>query len=667
MGEAIPERWLDVLDGAIRHRGPDGQGRFRDRVTRADGKTVDVALVHRRLSIIDHAGGGQPMVQGGEARLFGPAGPTAAAPAGLQDYRTVSTHVCPACRGDGVVAVVFNGCIYNHREVRRELESAGHVFESDHADTETIVHAARQWPDLIDRLDGMFAFGVWDGSTGSLLVARDAFGEKPLYIRGAHCSVMVFASTYAALVRLESQLPECDDDGFEPSQLTGWIQFGWNQGARVTAYARSTFAGCVTRLGGGDATDDGWIQWPHAVLNPSGESMTPEQVDASMRAAVTSRLDADVPLGCFLSGGLDSSLVAKYASETRPDLETYTVRMPTVGFDESEVASGVASTLGVRNTVLDCEADPAADLVALIGQLGLPFGDSSLLPTHWVSRAAREHVRVALAGDGGDELFLGYDRHGAISLLDRMSVLPETRRQDLAALSLGGRAPKSKLARAQRFLAAAGRFGYKELVAIFPTPMCEQLGFTPRPGDHWGMTMTSDDDMTERTARRFDLLFYLTEDLLRKSDTASMAVALEVRAPLLARGVAEPAINAPIANLMPRGVRKGLLKQVARRYLPDSIVDRPKMGFAIPIGEWFRSDYGGMRQLLHDHLESSQPFGDLPVEINMSFVKQMLAEHDAAGETSINPWHGRDHSQRLYMLLVLSIWARWLRGIGSGG
>ena len=674
IAESIPEHWLDVLDASIRHRGPDGQGRFRDRVTRPDGKTVDVALVHRRLSILDHAGGGQPMVQGGDARLFGPTTPTASAPAGPQDYRTIPTHICPKCREerDGLVAVVFNGCIYNHRELRRELEAAGHVFESDHSDTEVILHGSRQWPvAIVDRLDGMFSMAVWDRASATLVVARDAFGEKPLYVRGTRTSSLIgFASTCSALLKLNRHLPPIDDDASSIArQLSGWIQFGWNQGARVATGISSTFAGYAEPLGEATGDESKWIQWPHAVLNPSGEPISPSQVDTAMRHAVASRLDADVSLGCFLSGGLDSALVAKYAAEQRPDLETYTVRMPHADLDESEAAAATARHLGLRHTILDCEADPAADLVSLIPQLGLPFGDSSLLPTHWVSRAARQHVRVALAGDGGDELFLGYDRHRAIRLLDRLSRLPQSRREDLASLPLSGRRPASKSTRAQRLLAASTHLGYKELVAIFPTPMLVNLGFEPRHRDHWGMTMTSrDDDTTERTARRFDLLFYLPEDLLRKTDTASMACALEVRAPLLARVVAEPAINAPLTNLMPRGQRKGLLKQVARKYLPASIVDRPKMGFAIPIGDWFRTDYGSMRTLLYDHLESTEPFpglADAGVDINMTFVRQMLREHDAAGETSINPWHGRDHSQRLYMLLVLSIWAKWLAGLNG--
>ena len=168
-----------------------------------------------------------------------------------------------------------------------------------------------------------------------------------------------------------------------------------------------------------------------------------------------------------------------------------------------------------------------------------------------------------------------------------------------------------------------------------------------------------------------DFVYYLPDDILRKTDTASMAVGLEVRAPFLSRELINRCLSTPLSTLMPGGQRKGLLRNVARKYFPPEIVDRPKMGFAIPIGEWFRSDFGSMRQLLYDHLESAEPFGPdalgINGMINMDFVRRMLREHDAAGEKSLWPWHGRDHSQRLYMLLVMSIWAKWLGGLGRTG
>lgn len=648
--EAIPEAWLDILDEGVKHRGPDGQGRFRDRATRPDGTIVDVAFVHRRLSILDHEGGHQPMVHDGE-RLR----PDLTYQPGEEPK--LAHELCP---DKPLVAVVFNGCIYNQHELRTELTQQGAWFETDHSDTEVLVHGWRAWgSELPERLDAMFALGIWDRSIGDCLLGRDAFGEKPLYVDEASAPAIVFGGTIASLL----QCRRGRDEGIvlNDLQLRAWAQFGWNQSARLVEDIRSMYPG-EHRLVIGE-TQPRLIRWPHEVLNPSGRTLTPLQADGHLRESVHRRLEADVSLGCFLSGGIDSALIAKYASEVNPDISTFTVRMPSHELDESDAASETARHLGLRHEILDCAQHPSVDLEGLITQLGLPFGDSSLLPTHWVSRAARQRVRVALSGDGGDDLFLGYDRHRIVRWLPKLQRMPRDQWEFLADFLPGGGSSKSKLSRLSRIAMMMEGDGYKELVAIFPRSLLSQLGMDYGGAiGHWGFT----GDYGEQTARRFDAIFYLPEDLLRKTDTASMATALEVRAPFLARGVAQPALNAPLDILMPNNERKGLLKQVARKYLPDHIVDRPKQGFAIPIGQWFRDDYGGLRQLLYDHLESADPFPGLAsagVDINMGFVRQMLREHDDAGGKSINPWHGRDHSQRLYMLLVLSIWAKWLDGL----
>jgi asparagine synthase (glutamine-hydrolysing) len=288
----------------------------------------------------------------------------------------------------------------------------------------------------------------------------------------------------------------------------------------------------------------------------------------------------------------------------------------------------------------------------------LPFGDSSLLPTYWVCKAAREHVKVALSGDGGDELFGGYRRHTITPTLNRwrhlLRLIPDR--------LLDQRTPGSRQTYLARLAIAARHGGYEELLAIFPTPDLRRL----LEIDH--NTVGHERFYKVTDPLRHDFERYLPDDLLRKTDTASMAVALEVRAPFLAHELVDAAMRTPLNVLMPRGERKGLLKRIARQHLPDHIINRPKRGFAIPIADWFRSDYGGMRQLLHDHLRSADPvpgLADAGVRINMDFVQQMLREHDAAGERSVNPWHGRDHGQRLYMLLVLSIWAKWLAKVGA--
>lgn len=608
------------------------------------------------------------MVQGGQARLFGPAPPTAAAPAGPQDYRTASTHVCPACRerGEGVVAVAFNGCIYNHRELRQELEGAGHVFESDHADTEVILHGWKAWSfEMASRLDGMYAFIGWDGTTGQLFSGRDLAGEKPLYEwvivprRGASDYTVAWASTASAILKLNALLhPEEPPAHNPPTTLPTWIERGWGSVPCGAVYQHEPRRWSVepnSPARGGTVRQPAWRTADMRTSLPESRAshLDADDVDRLLQQSVTQRLESDVPLACFLSGGVDSSLIAHYAQSSLrshgESLQTFSMQMPVRDYDESRHAELVAAHLGTDHTTLTVQPSPASDLIMLIEQLGLPLGDSSLLPTYWLSRATRQHVAVAIAGDGGDELFGGYARYQGESLLTKH----EKALRRLQAGLIPSRKPKSLSAKAHRLAAAARGNRYFDLLAIFPSEMLSQLIPDAAP----------DSGRLASDALRHDFEHYLPEDLLRKVDTASMAVALEVRAPFLSRVMIDAGLAAPLSDLMPRGERKGLLKQVARRHLPAAIVDRPKMGFAIPIGDWFRTDHGHMRQLLHDHLEAGDPFPDLPIEINMSFVRRMLAEHDAAGERSINPWHGRDHAQRLYMLLVLSIWARWLKGI----
>jgi asparagine synthase (glutamine-hydrolysing) len=652
---SIPEAWLDILDESIKHRGPDGHGRFRDRAVRADGSVVDVAFVHRRLAIIDPHDGHQPMVS--------------------ERGRN---------EGEGLVAVVFNGCIYNHRELRKELERAGHQFETDHSDAEVLVHGWREWGHELPKwLDGMFSFALWDHSRGELFLARDRAGEKPLYVADIHPDdrrlpvgsyeqrprlTVTFASSPAGFPKLG--LSELDPvraqwrghmlareirNGYPESLLSMCIQgYQLNPGeAHRVVPGAADAAGLRIQPIGGEGRIGRTSYW-QPPASRCGE-LEPKLLDYLLRKAVQSRLEADVPLGCFLSGGIDSSLVAAYAREKNPELRTYTVSMPDPRFDEAGWGELVGTKLGTKHETLQCEAHPAEDLVLLTRQLGLAFGDSSLLPAYWVCRAASKHVKVALTGDGGDELFCGYERYVGARVLARwhrlLRLLPDR------ALPQGD--PRSVCSRLAR-LSVAARHGPTELSAIFATPDLSKLFGVA----HWMQTLPAQTRRVGRTSKpkfpldfaSYDFETYLPDDLLRKMDTASMAVPIEVRSPFLEPELMEWTLGARLCSLMPRGQRKGLLRQVARKYLPAEIVDRPKQGFAIPIGEWFRTDYGGMKQLLMDHMNSTEPWGppSLGIDLNMKFVRQMLAEHMT---------ERRDHSQRLYMLLVLSIWAKWLGGL----
>lgn len=700
---AIPEAWLDLLDASIKHRGPDGQGRFRDRAVRADGTVVDVALVHRRLSILDHAGGAQPMVGAGDSRLAtrdseGAGGRVArddggatfqglalpvlfhGKPSDAVRYREVgggkalarascsegggvgrerhSLALCAPKEGSDLVAVVFNGCVYNHRELRKELQAAGHKFVSDHSDTEVLVHGWREWGEkLPDHLEGMFAFMLWDREGGRFVLARDPFGEKPvhaLHVCKGGPWINVFSSVAICATPLSKMIGESSEPLPWSWTACHWLRFGYAPHAPLPQHS-AVFPSWLMR----------YEQFEGAASNPRARcfgplsfadqlalprrdcTVTPEQIEPRLVEAVHRRLDADVPIGCFLSGGIDSSLIAAMMSK-RTKARTFTVRMPDPAYDESGFAEDVARHLGTEHHTLECEASPASDLVHLITQIGLPFGDSSLLPTYWVSRAARRHVAVALSGDGGDELFLGYDRYRAIQWLTSPAVRLASRFLKLSH----GPDPRSMRSRMSRLLSAGRAEGYLDLLSIFDSESLKQLapGAQPSKCDRayraWGMVRSTD-------AADLDLVSYLPEDLLRKTDTASMAVALEVRCPMLDRDLVHYATLADEDSLLRGGQTKGLLRAVARRYLPAEIVDRPKMGFAIPIGEWFRTDYGGMKSLLMDTLNSADPFpaSKLGLELDRAFIARMVDEH-MNGK--------RDHSQRLYMLLVLGIWVRTL-------
>ncbi len=605
-GQAIPDEWLDGIDARIEHRGPDGRGRFRDSVTfegPGGPETIEIALLHRRLSIIDHEGGEQPMIS--------------------RRGRD---------RDEGLVAVVFNGCIYNHRELRAELEAEGHTFATDHSDTEVLIHGYRQWRDqLAEHLEGMYAFALWDRTQRTLMLARDWFGEKPLYLRwgiGDDPRGVAFASDARALADLDPVHPPAT----RLSWVSNYLQLGYNHGGR-TVYDRAEVQQVPPSIA--DKLDE---------LMPRGTKETPSVVEFErlLDRAVERRLEADVPLGCFLSGGVDSSLIAHFAMHHKPDLQTFCVKMPDPRYDESAEAEQVAAHLGTDHTTLEPAVDPARDLIRLVELFGQPFGDSSILPTYWVSEAARRHVKVAISGDGGDELFLGYERYMAARALNRhrrvLRWIPKMWQRGSHPKSL-----RHKLGRLGDMARDVPALGIAAMESIFTqTQIMELLGRLPAdPAEQ----VPGFDPM--QALRRFDLANYLPDDLLCKVDTASMSVALEVRAPFLDRDLVRAALSSPTWHLAPRGKRKELLKQVALRHLPADLVDRPKMGFAIPIGEWFRDDEGGMKSLLLRQLQGDDPFG--PIPLKRPVVDRFIEEH--MNETF-------DHSQRLFALLTLSLWAR---------
>jgi asparagine synthase (glutamine-hydrolysing) len=471
---------------------------------------------------------------------------------------------------------------------------------------------------------------------------RDPAGEKPLYLAGpfayAGGDVWAFASTVPAIVRwarVAGVRLELD-----VSALTEWTSLGWSS---RTPWTKIREIGPGETWIVGEAKPRKTVSLDSAVSDARAFESAAD-LDSAIAECVGARLEADVPLGCFLSGGVDSSMVALHARRALGSLRTFTVRMDDPRYDESLYAQQAATTIGSTHETIDVHPDPATDLPRLIEELGLPFGDSSLLPTHWVSRAAREFVPVALGGDGGDELFMGYDRH-TLGWLSRWrwlaSLLPIT--------WLDRRNPKGWADKLARLVVACRGTGYQDLIAIFQSPELSRL---LRPQEQTQRKTGGTESLN--TIRLNDVRSYLPFDLLRKSDTASMSVALEVRSPLLDRSLAARALATP-ASILLRGGRKGLLREAARQHFDAPLIDRPKMGFAIPVGEWFRRDAGGLGTMLRDRLSSAGAFGEAGslLQISTRECQRLTEEHNRGL---------RDHSQRLYMLLVMSIWAERFTG-----
>jgi len=367
------------------------------------------------------------------------------------------------------------------------------------------------------------------------------------------------------------------------------------------------------------------------------------EIETALMKAVKSRLESDVPLGALLSGGVDSSLVCALAKRELGSLATVCVRMPHAAYDESKHAQITAECIGTTHRTIEIAPDPLNDLEHLIRLLGHPFGDSSLLPTYWACRAARQHAKVLLSGDGGDELFLGYERYKVIPWLQAIGPFGS-----LARLALGWKFkqhdPKSRDAKIARLLDASAGDGYLDLAAIFPKADRQRL--IPGQTGKWAFT-----ERCRGMEYSWDIGDHFPDVLLAKVDHASLAAGVELRAPFLASDLATLVLSQRHSLLTPGGLRKGLLRSIARRYLPAEIVDRPKMGFAIPIGDWFRSDFGRLNSRLATALASTDPFPSSLVgcELNLPFARQIHAEHLAGT---------RDHPQRLYMLLVLAIWCQ---------
>ncbi len=601
---------VERMCDAIAHRGPDGQG-----IWTAPG----VGLGHRRLSIIDVAGSPQPM-----ASL------------------------------DGRHMLVFNGEIYNYRELRQELRGLGAEFRTD-GDSEVILAAWQQWGvDCLRRLHGMFAFAIYDLDARTLFLARDRLGVKPLFLAPLSDGSVAFASELKALVAH----PQLRRD-IDPLAIEDFLAFGYVPDNRsILKGAAKLPAGHYLLLEQGRAMPAP-VQWWDVSFaerrKGSAADMEAELLHL-LRQAVTSRMVSDVPLGAFLSGGVDSSsVVALMAEASSSPVKTCSIGFDVAALDESSYAEAVAQRFSTDHRSRTVSADDFELVYAIAGMFDEPFADASALPTFRVCQLARESVTVALSGDGADEALAGYRRHVFQRGEDRMrSILPLGLRRPVFG-ALGAIYPKADWAprplRAKTTLlslAGDSAQGYARSIG-FTSPELRETLYSPdylRLRGEYRAEHGFEALMRNAPARSgldraqyADLKFWLPGDILTKVDRTSMAVSLEAREPLLDHRLIEFAATLPETMRVRGGQGKWLMKRSMRRYLPDDVLFRPKQGFVTPIAAWFRGPLAGAaRQIGQSAALARTGWFDAQ-------RLSALAEAHIAGTS--------DHSRLLWQLLML--------------
>ncbi|HVM48064.1 MAG TPA: asparagine synthase (glutamine-hydrolyzing) [Candidatus Acidoferrum sp.] len=607
----VDQEALRRMTSTLRHRGPDDE----DYHLSERGGTA-VGMGFRRLAIIDLQGGRQPM-----------------------------------CNEDGSLWIVCNGELYNYQELRRELEAKGHQFRT-HCDVETLLHLYEEkGTDCVSAVNGMFAAAIWDSGNQTLFLARDRLGKKPLYYR-ATATQLLFGSEVKALL----QHPDCPRE-LDPRSLSKYLAYEY------VPSPHCIFKG-VNKLPPGHSLT--WRQgdirvqryWDVKFPEPlhRSEAEIAEELRARLKEAVRLRLISDVPLGVFLSGGIDSSSVVAMMAELRPaaQIKTFAIGFEEASFDESRYARRVAEFFGTEHHEEVLQSRVLLDLLPdVAGLLDEPFADASVIPTYLLSRFTRRHVTVALGGDGGDELFAGYPTFAAHRLA-RFYRLPGAVHKRLV-LPLANLLPVSTENfsldfKVKRFLRgareSAGIRDQMWLGSFTPAEQAELLaGTAPAVDDYEDVARVEKDcasrDPLQRLIYQYCKL-YLPEDILVKVDRASMACSLEARAPFLDYTFVEFANSIP-SRLKLKGFKgKYILKQAMQGKLPTEILARGKKGFGIPIAKWFRN---GLRELVADTLSPSRI--KQQGIFNPRTVERLLSEHLQGT---------RDNRKQLWTLLLFELW-----------
>ncbi|MBA3512071.1 asparagine synthase (glutamine-hydrolyzing) [Sphingomonas sp.] len=641
----LDERDVRRLIDPLVHRGPDDEGVWID-------SEAGVGLGHRRLAIVDLS------------------------PAGHQ----------PMESADGRYVITYNAEIYNHSELRKELEAAGNAPPGGwrgHSDTETFLECVSAWglADTLPRIVGMFAFALWDRKQRTLHLVRDRFGEKPLYYGWAGKD-FVFASELKAIrahPRFDGQIDRRALRLFAartyiPAPLSIYRRlFKLEPGCvlTITPEAARTPLDAPPRADGAAGGIHVRRYWSYRDVVRRGleqrigdEREALDGLEQVLARAITDQSVADVPVGAFLSGGVDSStIVALYQKYSSTPVRTFTIGFEEAAFNEAEDARTVAAHLGTVHSERYLTVQEARDVIPLLPSMyDEPFADSSQIPTHLVSRFARDQVTVALTGDGGDELFAGYNRHfTAPQLWQQLRRLPRPLRSAIgSSLSrvpsqfwsgavglLSGRHQPLIGGKIQKGLRLAGSVrNFDELYSSF----IDEWGFEESPvrGGHGALRaedMDCDDEVpdTVRTMY-FDAVSYLPGDILCKVDRASMAVSLETRVPFLDHRVAEFAARIPLDMKVRGGRGKHILRELLYREVPSELFERPKVGFAIPVGEWIK---GPLRPWAEDLLDASRMAGD--GWFDPAIVQRRWQDH-LGGR--------RDSTPALWAVLMFQSWVR---------
>jgi asparagine synthase (glutamine-hydrolysing) len=611
-GRAAATEDLGRMTAVLRHRGPDAEGVY------VDGP---VGLGHRRLSIIDLAGGGQPMHS-----------------------------------GDGTSTIVFNGEIYNFRELYAELRGAGHRFASK-SDTEVILHAYEEAGErCVERLRGMFAFAIWDPRARRLFLARDRVGIKPLYYYWDG-DTFLFASEVKAILQHPAVTRRLD-----PFALDDYLTYLYVPAPRTIFRDISKLRpGHTLTVSAAGIADREYWDLSFAPRTAPGHPDAAPRLLETLREAVRAHLVSDVPLGAFLSGGVDSSaVVALMAGLMDTPVRTASVGFRDASYDELPFARLVARRFGTQAHERCVEAAAAARLDALVWHFDEPFADSSMVPTSAVSQAAREAVTVCLSGDGGDENFAGYRRY-------RFDVLEHRLRRMLpgalgpALCGVFGRVyPKAdwlpRPFRAKTLLtnlALPPERAYFHSMSWFTPEMKAQLytdglqaalrGYDPFTVMAPHFQRARDWDPLSRV-QYVDIKTYLVDDILTKVDRASMAHSLEVRVPLLDHQVMEHAAGIPAADKLRGGEGKHILKRALAGLVPDAVLHRPKMGFSIPLAGWLRSS---LKEAFEDSVLARDAF--IAPLCDPAAIRRWWGQHQRGT---------RDYACHLWALLVLERWGR---------